>query len=229
MLEIDYKLTPQSLLSDLKNMFELAGQKIELTRKNWDPEKGTPVFTENGQWATRGWTEWTQGFQYGCAIIQFEATGDEAFLDYGRKMTLKLMAPHVSHIGVHDHGFNNISTYGNLRRLMREGTIPENRDELNFYEMALKVSGAIQAARWTQLTGDLGYIHSFSGPQSLFSDTIRSIRALSIAYQLGHVLMGEQDRKINLLEGAKGVQLAEKALESWAERRWLDIPNLDQP
>ena len=31
------------------------------------------------------------------------------------------MAPHVSHIGVHDHGFNNVSTYGNLLRLMREG------------------------------------------------------------------------------------------------------------
>ena len=29
-----------------------------------------------------------------------------------------------------------------------------------------------------------------------------------------------------LLEGAKGVQLAELALKSWDERRWIDIPNL---
>lgn len=29
-----------------------------------------------------------------------------------------------------------------------------------------------------------------------------------------------------LLEGAKGVQLAELALQSWAERRWLDVPEL---
>ena len=28
-----------------------------------------------------------------------------------------VMAPHVSHVGVHDHGFNNVSTYGNLLRL----------------------------------------------------------------------------------------------------------------
>ena len=35
------------------------------------------------------------------------------------------MAPHVTHIGVHDHGFNNVSTYGNLRRLMREGRIDD--------------------------------------------------------------------------------------------------------
>jgi len=30
----------------------------------------------------------------------------------------------------------------------------------------------------------------------------------------------------NLLEGAKGVQLAELGLKSWAERRWLDVPPL---
>lgn len=31
----------------------------------------------------------------------------------------------------------------------------------------------------------------------------------------------------NLLEGAKGVQLAELGLKSWAERRWLDVPALE--
>ncbi|MDX6750749.1 Gfo/Idh/MocA family oxidoreductase [Geminicoccaceae bacterium 1502E] len=30
----------------------------------------------------------------------------------------------------------------------------------------------------------------------------------------------------DLMEGAKGVQLAELALKSWAERRWLDVPAL---
>ena len=30
----------------------------------------------------------------------------------------------------------------------------------------------------------------------------------------------------DLSEGAKGVQLAEKGLESWTERRWVDIPDL---
>mgnify|MGYP003732337669 CR=1 FL=1 len=30
----------------------------------------------------------------------------------------------------------------------------------------------------------------------------------------------------NLLEGAKGVQLAELALQSWKERRWIDVPKL---
>jgi predicted dehydrogenase len=31
----------------------------------------------------------------------------------------------------------------------------------------------------------------------------------------------------DLLEGAKGVQLAELGLRSWQERRWLDVPTLD--
>ena len=67
-----------------------------------------------GKYTSRGWTEWTQGFQFGSALLQFDATGDERFLELGRRKTIELMAPHVSHIGVHDHGFNNISTYGNL-------------------------------------------------------------------------------------------------------------------
>ncbi|MPZ12067.1 MAG: gfo/Idh/MocA family oxidoreductase [Kiloniellaceae bacterium] len=33
--------------------------------------------------------------------------------------------------------------------------------------------------------------------------------------------------KFDLLEGAKGVQLAELGLKSWAERRWLDVPELE--
>src|SRR5207302_749396 len=111
-----------------------------------------------------------QGFQFGSALLQFDATGDKQFLHLGRTMTIERMAPHVSHIGVHDHGFNNVSTYGNLWRLMREGKIPFNEREQNFYELALKLSGAVQAARWTRTTAGQGYIYSFNGPHSLFVD-----------------------------------------------------------
>lgn len=207
MLEINYEISPNSLLPALNKLFELAGQKINSIQRQWNPDQGAPVFTEKGQYTTRGWTEWTQGFQFGCAILQYDATGESAFLDYGREKTVALMAPHVSHMGVHDHGFNNISTYGNLRRLMREGAITENETELNFYELALKVSGAVQASRWTPVAEDLGYIYTFNGPQSLFVDTIRSVRVLSLAHQMGHTLMGEQDLRINLLE--RGLQHAE--------------------
>jgi predicted dehydrogenase len=42
---------------------------------------------------------------------------------------------------------------------------------------------------------------------------------------LRHVVLDEP-YKFDLLEGAKGVQLAELGLRSWAERRWLDVPEL---
>jgi len=42
---------------------------------------------------------------------------------------------------------------------------------------------------------------------------------------LRHVVKGDPF-PWNLLAGAKGVQLAELGLKSWAERRWLDVPKL---
>ena len=207
MLNIDYSITPEGLGTQLDKMFDLAAQKITSIENSWDPSRGTPVFTIKGEYTSRGWTEWTQGFQFGCAILQFDATGDKTFLDLGRDRTVAHMAPHISHVGVHDHGFNNVSTYGNLLRLMNEGRIDENPQEKRFYELALKLTGAVQAARWTDVVDGLGYIYSFNGPHSLFSDTIRTVRALTLSHQLGHVLMGEQDAKINLLK--RGLQHAE--------------------
>jgi hypothetical protein len=199
-LKIDYELRAGQLLPKLDHLFELSAAKIVAIEKKWNPTEGTPVFTKKGQYTSRGWTDWTQGFQFGSAILQFDATGEKRFLELGRRKTLEFMSPHVSHVGVHDHGFNNISTYGNLGRLMREGRIPFDQREKDFYELALKVSGAVQASRWTQTSCGQGFIYSFNGPHSLFVDTMRTLRALAVAHQLGHVLMGEGDRKISLLQ-----------------------------
>jgi hypothetical protein len=221
-MKINASLTPQKLQKKTARVFDLAGQKIRAINAAWDPAKGTPVFTVKGKYTSRGWTEWTQGFQFGMAFLHFDATGDESMLQLGREKTVKYMASHVSHVGVHDHGFNNVSTYGNLRRLILEGKIAREQGELDYAEIALKASGAVQAARhvttaykqpWSPGTARSspaassgvapgGYIYSFNGPQSLFADTIRSMRSLVVAHQLGHVLMGEGDKPINLLHRA---------------------------
>lgn len=201
MININNDLKPSHLTIKLQRLWELSGEKISLIERQYDASKGSPVFTAAGKYTTRGWTEWTQGFQYGSAILQFDATGERSFLDTGKKRTVDNMAPHVSHVGVHDHGFNNVSTYGNLLRLMKEQKIPYNEWEKNFYEIALKVSGAVQAGRWTTIKNG-GFIHSFNGPHSLFVDTIRSCRALIVSHALGHVYQGEGDAKIDLLDRA---------------------------
>ena len=200
MIQINPTIQPADLTGKIANLWAASAPKIRSIDQDDVPGCATPVFTIKGKYTARGWTEWTQGFVYGSAILQYDATGDESFLELGRKKTITRMAHHITHIGVHDHGFNNVSTYGNLRRLMGEGRIAANERENDFYELALKCSGAIQAARWTPIANREGYIYSFNGPHSLFADTIRSLRALAVSHKLGHVLMGEKDAKISLIE-----------------------------
>jgi hypothetical protein len=210
-MKINPKLTPSALLPAVEHTFTLAANKVRDLDQTWDPKGGTPVFTVKGKYTSRGWTEWTQGFQYGCAILAGDATSDLKLLHLGRERTVDRMLPHVTHIGVHDHGFNNLSTYGNLLRLAYEGGFAADVWERELYENAIACSGAVQAARWSGAqpqpqskhaahSDALGYIYSFNGPHSLFVDTLRTTRILGVAWQLGHVLMHENDKAANLLK-----------------------------
>ncbi len=199
LIQIDRLRKPKDLLPKIERVFALSAEKIRALEKAWNPADGAPVFTVAGRYQARGWTEWTQGFQFGAAILQFDATGEREFLELGRSRTLERMAAHLTHVGVHDHGFNNVSTYGGLWRLGRERRIDASEWELRFYELALEVSGAVQARRWTALP-EGGYIHSFNGAHSLFVDTVRSLRALALAHVLGQRLGEEQDLQVSLLE-----------------------------
>ncbi len=198
-MKIDTKLTAADLAKSVVHVLELAGDKARLLDREWDDSRGAPVVTIQGQYTAREWTDWTRGFQYGLAILAFDGTDQPDLLQLGRSKTVQFMAPYVSNMAVDNLGFNNISTYGNLRRLMREKRIAFNEWEMAFYEMAIKASGAVQAARWSQFA-DGGYIYSFCGPHSLFIDTIRSLRILGLAHQLGHVLIDEKGHKVSLLE-----------------------------
>ena len=64
-------------------------------------------------------------------------------------------------------------------------------------------------AGWKEVPGE-DYDNAFKAQWELF---------------LRHVA-GEGPFRWNLLEGAKGVQLAELAQKSWKQRRWLDVPKL---
>ena len=192
-------INTNELSQKLDTFFKLSGEKIKDVESNYDTSKGSPVFTVNGKYSTRGWTEWTEGFVYGSMLLQYDATKDSYFLEIAKKNIIDKMTSHVSHFGVHDHGFNNVSTYGNLLRMMNEGILPEEKWEREFYTMAINQSASVQANRWTDIP-DGGFIYSFNGPHSLFVDTIRTCRVLMLAHKQGHHSLGEHDKKINLLE-----------------------------
>jgi predicted dehydrogenase len=65
-------------------------------------------------------------------------------------------------------------------------------------------------AGWQEMPDNTSWDNAFKAQWELF---------------LGHVA-GEGEFHWNLLEGAKGVQLAELAQQSWAQRRWVDVPEL---
>ena len=120
-MRVDRAITSGTLLKFTKRVFEAAAVMARDIDASWECGKGTPVFTVGGRYTTRGWTEWTQGFQYGCMILAGEGSGDRALGERGRTLTFERMLPHVTHV-VHDHGFN-LSTYGNLLRLALRGNM----------------------------------------------------------------------------------------------------------
>ncbi len=198
-MQIDQSLVPLDLLPAIRRMWEVSAAKIDSIDRTMDRSKGAPVHTVAGRYQPRGWTDWTQGFEFGSAVLQFDATGDQRFLDLAIGRIRTDMPTHITHFGVHDHGFNQVSTYGNLRRLTEEGRIPKDPWQQDYIDLALRCSGAVQAHRWTDLGNGEGFIHSFNGPHSLFVDTMRTLRALALAHQLGHVMKGEGDEVVSLL------------------------------
>lgn len=199
MIGIKANLDPTSLKPATERVFSAAAPKIVSLNADWDDHAGSPTITRHGRYAVQPWSDWTRGFQFGLALLGYDALGDDHLLEIGLDGIRNHMLPHLTHSGVHDHGFTIVSSYGNLWRLIREERIQAAPWMQDYVEMALQVSGAIQARRWTELRDDLGFIYSAFGPHCLFADTIRTMRSLAIAHQLGHVPLGEQDAPFSLL------------------------------
>lgn len=199
MLRINPRIEAGDLRGPIDELWDLSSRKLLSMEQRYDLTQGAPVFTERGRYRSRGWTEWTLGFYFGSMLLQFDATGDEGFLDRGVRGTVEHMVDYVTHTGVHDHGFNVVSTFGNLDRLGREGRLETDLWQRRFLDLALRVSSAVQASRWAK-TDEAGFIYSFNGPHSLFADTIRTLRILALGHRLGHRCLGEGDRQFSLLE-----------------------------
>jgi unsaturated chondroitin disaccharide hydrolase len=219
-MKIDLTVAPRELLPGLRRLWEMSAIKIDSIDRTRDRSKGSPVHTVAGRYQPRGWTDWTQGFEFGSAILQFDATGEQRFLDSAIERIRAEMPAHVTNFGSHDHGFNQMSTYGNLRRLSEEGRIDLHQGQLDYIDLALRCSGAVQARRWTDLGDGEGYIYSAFGRHSLLVDSLRSARLLALAHQLGHVMKVEGDQEISLLGRALGhVRASARYLVFYGEGR----------
>ena len=74
-MKINSTISAKDLQSDIEKCWDISGEKIRRIETDYDTSKGAPVFTVAGKYSSRGWTEWTQGFQYGSAVLQFDAQG----------------------------------------------------------------------------------------------------------------------------------------------------------
>ncbi len=92
-IRVDETLRPADLRPAIERLWALSAEKILALEKAWNPADGSPVFTLRGRYTARGWTDWTQGFQFGSAILQFDATGDRAFLELGRDRHVRAHGP----------------------------------------------------------------------------------------------------------------------------------------
>jgi predicted dehydrogenase len=64
---------------------------------------------------------------------------------------------------------------------------------------------------WTDVPNNIDYDNAFKIQWELF---------------IRHVVLDEE-WNYSLMEGAKGVQLAELGMQSWKERKWMDVPELE--
>ena len=84
-LEVNGTITPQELMPAIRRAVELAAEKTLRLDRRWSVSDCAPVFTVGGQYTARGWTQWTQGFQYGNALLCFELGGNEELLALARR------------------------------------------------------------------------------------------------------------------------------------------------
>ena len=83
-------IQPRELENAVACVFSLAAEKTIRLDRRWKPEKGAPVFTAAGTYAARGWTQWTQGFQFGNALLCYDFLDDPALLEIGSRHTRRL-------------------------------------------------------------------------------------------------------------------------------------------
>ena len=152
MIHLDRQRSPRDLLPAIERLFELSAQKIRSIEDTWQRSDGAPVFTVAGRYQARGWTEWTAGVpvRLGAAAVRRDrrravprarprAHASSAWRRTSPTWACTITASTTS---------APTATCGGWRA---KGGSRRATGRSHFYELALKVSGAVQARRWTRL------------------------------------------------------------------------------
>jgi len=94
------------------------------------------VFTVAGKYTARAGPNGPRAPVWVRPVASFDATGDQAFAKRGAGYTVKRMASHVSHIGVHDHGFQQSL---HLRQLAGLQARAAAADQIESCELAISL------------------------------------------------------------------------------------------
>ena len=72
MIHIDRTRSPRDLVPTIDRLFDLSARKIRSLEETWQRSDGAPVFTVEGRYHARGWTEWTAGLpvRLGAAAVR---------------------------------------------------------------------------------------------------------------------------------------------------------------
>jgi len=178
MLHIRARPHSQELSSKLAILWEASAPKILSIDACETPGAATPVFTVGGRYTARGWTD--SGRRGLCMARPSCNTMPPAIAAFSRSVAparATAWRHHITHTGCMIDGFNNVSTYGNPPRLMAEGRIPFDAREKDFYELALKRSGAARqpAGQKTRTVADIS-IPSTARTRSLRTRSVHCAR-----------------------------------------------------
>jgi hypothetical protein len=75
-MKIDFAVAPRDLLPMLRRLWDISAIKIDSIDRTMDRRGGSPVHTAGGRYQSRSWTDWTQGFEFGSGLLQFDATSE---------------------------------------------------------------------------------------------------------------------------------------------------------
>jgi len=161
-MKLDLRCSIASLDAPLKAI--LGGfpvKKIHLLERSLESQQRCAcLHRKESTYVSRGWTEWTQGFQYGAALLSWMPREIRNSGKIAEKIPSKNGLPTWLTGAPLINGFNKCEHLWQFAQIDSGGKkFKASNGKKEFLNSHFKVCGAVQATRWRRYRG--GYIYSF--------------------------------------------------------------------